>query len=365
MRAALFLGAILAVASPAGLSAQSSPVQEASLLVGGSRARYTDSVAGSAALVAARLRLARGGSRAEVETSWAQFASGEWATQLAAQGAWAASLARHWALGLAAGAGLNAVSGGTWSTSAAGGPLAAWAAGPITVSFSATAGTTRQVEGSRLATGTLWGALRYQTGPWRLEASASGLAADTLRLADATAGLSWQRRFVGLEGSVGVRRGDLAPEPWWWQGRLELRPAPGVALELSAGRYPPDLAGFTGGRFASLGVRVVPVGRPERLPAGRRRPALEVQRTGPSAARLAIHLPAARSVAIGGEWNEWRWVPMEPDGSGGWTAVLPLGPGLYRYILLVDGDRRLVPPGAPSSRDDFGGEVGLLIVPSS
>jgi hypothetical protein len=54
---------------------------------------------------------------------------------------------------------------------------------------------------------------------------------------------------------------------------------------------------------------------------------------------------------------------MQRDGAGRWVALIGLRPGVYRCSLLVDGTRWVVPPGAPKASDDFGGEVGLLVVP--
>jgi hypothetical protein len=42
--------------------------------------------------------------------------------------------------------------------------------------------------------------------------------------------------------------------------------------------------------------------------------------------------------------------------------VLPLGPGAYRFSLILDGEHWVVPEGVPMLPDDFGGEVGLLLV---
>jgi hypothetical protein len=42
---------------------------------------------------------------------------------------------------------------------------------------------------------------------------------------------------------------------------------------------------------------------------------------------------------------------------------LVLAPGTYRFTLVVDGTRWMVPAGIATVPDDMGGEQGLLIVP--
>ncbi len=73
--------------------------------------------------------------------------------------------------------------------------------------------------------------------------------------------------------------------------------------------------------------------------------------------------PHAERLAIAGDWNDWTAVAMRREGRGRWTVELPLAPGVYRYALLVDGRAWAVPDGVPSLPDDFGGRVGVLVVP--
>lgn len=49
-------------------------------------------------------------------------------------------------------------------------------------------------------------------------------------------------------------------------------------------------------------------------------------------------------------------------GTGLWSADLPLRGGAWRFAILVDGNRWTVPAGVPRLPDDFGGEVGVLVV---
>lgn len=357
MRGALLWGAI-AAAVPVSLSAQ-----QVSAVLGGVSARYADSVSGSAALLGGRLRYYRGSARGDLETSLARFTSGEWAAQLGVQGLFATTLTRRDAVGLALGGSFNKLGGGIWSTTAAAGPFVARSTGGVTASLSLTGGWARTVDSSAFVTGMASLGGRYERGPWRFEGVAAGTAADTLRLVDWTAGVGWRRSTLFLGVSAGVRAGDLVSDPWG-QLRLDAGLAPWATLEAAAGWYPRDLTGFTAGRFATLAIRLdVLKGTPARALRGT--DAFRAERLGASRVRVTLELDGARTVAIAGQWNDWVPAPMRRDSSGRWSAVLGLSPGVYRCALLVDGARWMVPPGTPKTGDDFGGEVGLLIVPEA
>jgi hypothetical protein len=45
------------------------------------------------------------------------------------------------------------------------------------------------------------------------------------------------------------------------------------------------------------------------------------------------------------------------------ALAVPRTHGLYRIDVRVDGGAWTVPPGLAAVPDDFGGEVGLLVVP--
>lgn len=347
---------VLVAGAPASL-----PAQQVSALLGGVSARYADSISGSAALVGGRLRYSRGGTRGDLETSIARFTSGEWAAQLGAQGLFAKAVTRREAVGVAVGGSFNKLEGGVWSTTAAAGPFLARAAGSGTASLSLTGGWARTVDSTAFPTGAASLGGRYDRGRWRLESVAVGTAADTLRFLDWTVGTGWRSATVSVTALGGVRTGDLASDPWW-QLRAEATIAPWAALEAAVGRYPRDLTGFTAGRFATLGMRIdILKGTPG--PTLRGTDAFRAERLGAARVRVTLQLDGARSVAVAGEWNDWVPMPMRRDASGRWTAVLGLRPGVYRCALLVDGARWVAPPGAPKTGDDFGGEVGLLIVP--
>lgn len=356
MKSALLLGAVALVVGPGRLLGQ-----DLSLLLGGVNARYADTVAGSAGLLGGRLGVARGSAWGELETSLAKFTSGEWAAQLSMRGLMGRSLSRRDAVGVAMGASLNRLQGAIWSSTAGAGPYFVHLAGVTTTSLSLTGGLVRRVDSTLAALGTASLGFRVDRGPWRLETSALGTAADTLRLVDWTGGVTWRRPSLQVALSGGARTGDLATNPWW-QARLEAGVTPRATFEASGGQYPRDVSGFTSGRFATVGLRVALLQRPVRGLINASSDSLQTERVGEALVRIRVRVAKASRVAIAGEWNDWTPAPMQRDADGRWSVTLALGPGVYRCALLVDGARWVAPPGSPRADDEFGGQAGLLIL---
>lgn len=84
--------------------------------------------------------------------------------------------------------------------------------------------------------------------------------------------------------------------------------------------------------------------------------------------QFVLTAPAAKSVAVAGDFNAWArdLVLEDADGDGIWTGVFPLPPGIHKYMFLVDGERWLTDPFAAAYVDDgFGGKNAILqVVPS-
>ena len=136
-----------------------------------------------------------------------------------------------------------------------------------------------------------------------------------------------------------------------------------LALEIAGGSYLPDLyQGFPASAFVTLGMRIALVGRP---PAtrwdGAPRPALAIREGDRVVVRFRV--PGAARVAIAGEWSDWLPLPLSPEAGDTWAIRVVLAPGVYRFSLIVDGSRWLVPPGIAVVHDGFGGVAGLLVVP--
>lgn len=104
-----------------------------------------------------------------------------------------------------------------------------------------------------------------------------------------------------------------------------------------------------------------------------REPATQVAESParPSAApttfvRLVVVQPDARAVQVAGDFNGWDPARTSLDLAPGgvWTVTLPLVPGRYQYMLVVDGERWVSDPLAAEYADDgFGARNAVLEVP--
>jgi 1,4-alpha-glucan branching enzyme len=82
---------------------------------------------------------------------------------------------------------------------------------------------------------------------------------------------------------------------------------------------------------------------------------------------FVVQAPAASTVAVAGTFNRWdseahRLAGPGPDGT--WTLALPLPPGRYEYLFVIDGTSWLPDPSAPVVDDGLGGRNSVIIVPS-
>jgi hypothetical protein len=87
--------------------------------------------------------------------------------------------------------------------------------------------------------------------------------------------------------------------------------------------------------------------------------------TTPVLVRLVVLQPEARSVHAVGDFNGWdpARTSLQQVSSGVWSVTLPLTPGRYEYMFVVDGQRWVSDPAAVEQADDgFGSRNAVLEV---
>lgn len=80
--------------------------------------------------------------------------------------------------------------------------------------------------------------------------------------------------------------------------------------------------------------------------------------------RFAFTAPAAHSVSLAGDFNDWQpdALPLvDADGDGVWIGTFALQPGVHKYMFVVDGERWETDPGAERHMDDGFGMRNALI----
>ncbi len=81
--------------------------------------------------------------------------------------------------------------------------------------------------------------------------------------------------------------------------------------------------------------------------------------------RLVLLQPGARSVSVAGDFNGWdpAQTKLERSDGGVWTATIPLKPGRYQYMFVIDGKQWIADPLAPEeTTDGFGAQNAVLDV---
>jgi len=199
-------------------------------------------------------------------------------------------------------------------------------------------------------------------------------SAPRARYTDAVAYWAHRGDWIELSFGAGARthhRRDSLVESWA-SGSATLWLSRRAALVASAGRALADeTRGVPSVRYLSFALRFG--WRPSR-PSD----ALLVRHTprDDDGGRLDVHggadslrvvtvrqATAVTSVEIMGDFTDWEPVALTSMPNGEWRIERVITPGPHRVAIRVDGGPWRVPPNLPRVADDFGGEVGIVIVP--
>lgn len=143
------------------------------------------------------------------------------------------------------------------------------------------------------------------------------------------------------------------PRRVWLLRPFTFRITPLGGLLAAAGIAAVTVIGTMAMGVASGGVDPV---APAPFTAGRDLPVVEpVANAGAQHVVFAFVAPAASNVSLVGEFNDWDTgaTPLTlVDSRGVWSVTLPLRPGRYLYMFVVDGTRWAPDPAAPVAPDD-------------
>jgi hypothetical protein len=91
-------------------------------------------------------------------------------------------------------------------------------------------------------------------------------------------------------------------------------------------------------------------------------PGSDMQRQTKDGVLFRIHAPEAGIVEVAGEFNGWgrSKLLLAPTNDGWWELRIPLPPGRYQYVYLIDGKASTPPESTIKIDDGFGGENGYL-----
>ncbi|HXE57942.1 MAG TPA: glycogen-binding domain-containing protein, partial [Gemmatimonadales bacterium] len=181
------------------------------------------------------------------------------------------------------------------------------------------------------------------------------------RITDLALGARWAGGPAEATVALSLRHGDaFGDEGLAASGSLSYRLGGGLSLVASVGRQPADAArGLASTRYAMLGMRLGALAGD----GGRKGAILEVSAVDDSLHLLRVEAPEARRVQLMADFTAWRPAELHPCGEGAWEILLPLAPGTYRVAIRLDEGPWTAPAGLPSVESEFGGRVGVLVVP--
>jgi hypothetical protein len=197
---------------------------------------------------------------------------------------------------------------------------------------------------------------------------------DTIGYTDAFAMVRRTAERWQLDGTVGYRAGNQLPSlrgtaATWGSVAATLRLTPGIGIVASAGTYPIDLTqGFPGGSFIGLHLRLsarntAAIRRPRENFADSAVRAFRVERVSGEERRIRVLAPTASRVEIAGDFTSWSAVTLSPQTHGWWSVTLPIAGGKHEVNVRLDGGSWRVPPSLVVVEDEFGGAVGVMLVP--
>jgi hypothetical protein len=204
----------------------------------------------------------------------------------------------------------------------------------------------------------------------------AGIGPDTgllIRYGDAIGYWSHRNGPVELLVGGGLRATSISRPQYqsWGSASVVLWFSPNAALVLAGGRALEDVSrGVPTTRYLSAAIRF---DRSSAAPAivtraARNGPELDggridVNVRGDSLRIVTVRLRSARAIELMADFTDWEPVSMLQTPNGDWTIERAITPGTHRVAIRADGGAWSVPPNLPRVTDEFGGEVGLLIVP--
>jgi hypothetical protein len=375
----MLVGAILFLCGASTFAAQTS----ATLGVGASIVEYDGFLRSGAATVTPTLQFDTRRFSIGGQGNWTVFESGNQIFQATAGAGWLTPAREHWRVELAGAAGASKYADEPGSGHLLARSRLHFFAERYGASLGASAGAT-------FDTSTVT-PFELTIGAWtaRERITLAGTVTTTWLGDDHYVEIAGAATLKGKRVEAEVRIGT---RPWAQSGGNVAEPLTGVwgelsalipltaqiSLALSGGDYPSDpVRRVLGAQYIAAGFRIALFGADAspisplpaaitsmRTPIGAdstAQPRLEIARLGAYHA-LRLYVTGATSVEIMGDFTDWQAVSLTPAGGGIWEIQRSVAPGVHRFNIRIDGGDWLVPRGARSEQDEFGGVVGVVVI---
>ena len=206
--------------------------------------------------------------------------------------------------------------------------------------------------------------------PLRSESVGGAVCERQSRFGDLEGSLHWELGIIELTAQMGRRFGDsydvTEDSRRWSSAMATVWLTDRIAVVGGGGRQPAlPLRGLPARTFGMAGLelaywpmsnRAVPVSLPHTplVKSFEMRPGLGGMQ------KIVIHVSGVETVDVMGDFSDWSPLVVSRRGRDLWELSIPLSPGMHQINVRVDGGQWKAPPGMPTMRDSFGGEVGLI-----
>jgi hypothetical protein len=190
------------------------------------------------------------------------------------------------------------------------------------------------------------------------------------RFSDVEGAIEWSFGPIELAAQGGYRIGgsyDVTPESRRWAAATATYWLSGqLAAVIGGGRQPANPArGLPARSYANLGVMLAYWPIPKRrvpVASSATVSAFDVRDAGSSQQTLVVRVGGVERVEVMGDFTAWEPKLLTRIGRDRWEITLPITPGIHQVNIRVDNGRWRPPPGTPTMRDGYAGEVGILVV---
>jgi hypothetical protein len=208
------------------------------------------------------------------------------------------------------------------------------------------------------------------------ESVGGGVCERQSRFSDLEASMHWDVGALELSAQTGYRFGDsydvTADSKRWSAATATLWLNERIAIVGGGGRQPAlPLRGLPARSFAMGGIELAywPIakgGVPVSLPRAALVKSFDMHPLTNAAGmqKIIIRVGGVETVDVMGDFSDWSPLTLARRGRDVWELSIPLSPGMHRINIRVDGGPWMAPPGIPTMRDSFNGDVGMIVVPA-
>jgi hypothetical protein len=278
-------------------------------------------------------------------------------------------VARPWRIAVVSS--VDVTGGGAWTRLGD-----AMLSGTYTNFFFTKVAAARDSSGTTQSCGTHNEPLSLSNGNSSLSSSSASSAGDCRRqsrFSDVEGSVNWAYGWLELTGQAGYRFGDsydVTPDSRRWAaGSAVLWITNRVAAVMGGGRVPANPSrGLPARNYANFGLMLsyssiprttVPVA-PLTVAAVKD---FEVRPLATGTQKITVRVGGVEKVEVMGDFSDWTPLLLMRRGRDLWDITLPVTTGVHEINLRLDDGAWVAPPGLPTRRDSFSGDVGLLVVP--